>query len=215
MDSVLTIEGAGTGFHAQLRGSGACIVFLHGFAGDLHTWDGVWAELGESLPALRYDLRGFGRTPAGDDKPYSHADDLLAVVEGAGIEQADLVGVSMGGSIALNFALDHPGRVRNLVLVSPGLVAWEWSEEWLSRWRPLINLAVAGKLAEARRLWWQHPLFATTRDSEGGGGTAAGDQAFCGDPVDQGQPSAHAARRGAAISPRGAHPVNDRRAGPG
>ena len=168
MDRILTINVAGRGFHAQLRGAGAQTVFLHGFAGDLTTWDMLWAELGASLPALRYDLRGFGRTPGAAGQSYSHADDLLAVLDAVGIERADLVGVSMGGGIAVNFAIDHPGRVRKLVLISPGLVAWEWSEEWRRRWRPLVALARAGQLDEARRLWWQHPLFATTRDSLGG-----------------------------------------------
>ncbi len=168
MDRILTIAGAGTRFHGQLRGTDARTVFLHGFAGDLHTWDGLWENLGVSLPALRYDLRGFGRTPGGADETYSHADDLLAVLDGAGIERADLVGVSMGGGIALNFALDHPGRVGKVVLISPGLVAWEWSEDWRALWQPVVELARAARMDEARRLWWQHPLFATTRDSDGG-----------------------------------------------
>ncbi len=143
-------------------------VFLHGFAGDLHTWDAMWSEFGENLCALRYDLRGFGRSTGGGGEPYSHADDLLAVLDARQLEQVDLVGVSMGGGIALNFALDHPRRVRRLVLISPSLVAWEWSEQWQLMWRRLTACARAGQLDEARRLWWQHPLFASARASDAG-----------------------------------------------
>lgn len=168
MDRSLTIRAAAADFHARQCGDAPRAIFLHGFGGDLHTWDGVWSELAGALPALRYDLRGFGRSVSGQQAPFSHADDLLAILDAAGVERCELVGVSMGGSVALNFALDHPGRVRKLVLVSPGLVAWEWSADWQESWRPIVERARAGALDEARRLWWEHPLFATTRRSAAG-----------------------------------------------
>jgi pimeloyl-ACP methyl ester carboxylesterase len=168
LDKVCTIRIPGADLHAWQRGDTPRAIFLHGFGGDLHTWDGVWSEFGDALAALRYDLRGFGRSASLADVPFSHTDDLLAILGATGVEQCDLVGVSMGGSTALNFALDHPERVRNLVLVSPGLVGWEWSEDWQRLWRPIVARARAGQIDEARRLWWQHPLFATTRGSDGG-----------------------------------------------
>jgi pimeloyl-ACP methyl ester carboxylesterase len=45
------------------------------------------------------------------------------------------------------------------------LIAWEWSETWLQQWQPIQASARAGNLEEAKRLWWEHPLFATTRES--------------------------------------------------
>jgi pimeloyl-ACP methyl ester carboxylesterase len=120
-----------------------------------------------ALPALRYDQRGFGLSPA-PTGPYTHADDLLAIVDACGIERCDLVGVSQGGAVALNFALDHPQRVRRLVLISPAIIGWEWSAAWRKLWRPIVTHAREGRMADARQLWWQHPLFDTTR------GTAAG-----------------------------------------
>lgn len=162
------IKAAGIDFQAQQRGDRPSVVFLHGFGGDLHTWDGVWSALGDQLSMLRYDLRGFGRSAIQQDMSFNHADDLLAILDRLGIDRCDLVGVSMGGSIALNFALDHAERVRNLVLISPGLVAWEWSEAWRALWRAIVAHARSGDMDEARRLWWQHPLFATTRASTAG-----------------------------------------------
>jgi pimeloyl-ACP methyl ester carboxylesterase len=168
MEVDLAIRAAGVGFHARQRGEPPGSVFLHGFAGDLHTWDAVWAQLGDAFCALRYDLRGFGLSGPGNGEPYTHGEDLLAILDATGIDVVDLVGVSMGGGIALNFALDYPERVRNLVLISPALVAWEWSHQWRTLWQPIAEFARAGNVHEARRLWWQHPLFASTRESAAG-----------------------------------------------
>lgn len=176
----LTIEAAGVAFHARQRGDDPRLLFLHGFGGDLQTWDRLWAALPDSLSALRYDLRGFGRSKQGDEQPFSHADDLGALLDTLQLAQVDLVGVSMGGSIALDFALDHPQRVRRLVLISPGLVAWEWSPAWRALWRPIIAAARAGDMAGARRLWWHHPLFETTRNSDAGDELFAAIQRFPG-----------------------------------
>jgi len=140
-------------------------VFLHGLGDDLRTWDSVWEAMGDGLGALRYDLRGFGKTVC-SGVPFRHADDLLSLLDAAGIQCCDLVGVSEGGSVAINFTLDHPERVRSLILVSPGLGAWEWSQAWQELWQPIVTSARRGDLAEARRLWWEHPLFSTTRASD-------------------------------------------------
>ena len=166
--SAITIHAAGVDFHTQVRGSHPGAVFLHGLGGDLHTWDGVWNALGERLPAMRYDLRGFGRSVCRQQVLFKHADDLLSLLDASAIERCDLIGVSMGASIALNFTLDHPGRVRSLVLISPGLVGWEWSQMWRQLWDPILDHVRRGALDEARCLWWQHPLLSTTRNSDAG-----------------------------------------------
>jgi pimeloyl-ACP methyl ester carboxylesterase len=143
-------------------------VFVHGFDGDLSTWDGVWKELKGNLSALRYDLRGFGHSVPREHTQFTHADDLLELLDAAAIAQCDLVAVSLGGSIALNFAIDHSERVRNLILISPGLLAWEWSEGWLKLWQPIVEHARKGEIDDARRLWWRHPLFSSTRPGTSG-----------------------------------------------
>lgn len=167
-------------FHASQRGTAPGIVFLHGFSGDLHTWDSVWSLLDPHLEALRYDLRGFGLSCAAESGPFSHADDLGQLLDALGRDAVDLVGVSMGGAVALNFALDYPERVRRLVLISPALVAWEWSADWLALWRPIVERARAGDMDGARALWWQHPLFATTRASPGAAALAQSIQRYAG-----------------------------------
>lgn len=168
MDRTLTIDAAGMQFHAQQSGEQPRAIFLHGFGGDLHTWDAMWPTLENHLPSLRYDLRGFGRSIDPSASSFHHADDLLAIMDAINVEQCDLIGVSMGGAVALNFALSYPDRVRKLILISPGVVAWEWSEAWRKLWRAITSKAREGDMDSARELWWQHPLFATTRASEAG-----------------------------------------------
>lgn len=138
-------------------------IFIHGFGGDLSTWDLVWQTLPDSLHRLRYDLRGFGASTAEADAPFSHGQDLLNLLAALEIDRCDLVGVSLGGAVALNFALDAPDRVRRLILINPAIVAWEWSDAWLSLWRPIRARARAGDLKGAKELWWRHPLFESVR----------------------------------------------------
>lgn len=163
---------SGVDFNVQIRGSRPRAVFVHGSEGDLHTWDGVWDvlddNLGDSFSALRYDLRGYGASLCRQHTPFKHADDLLTILDATASDRCDLIGVSMGGGIALNFTLEHPARVRNLVLISPHLVGWEWSRPWLELWNRIIERARTGAMDDARRLWWEHPLFETTRSSAAG-----------------------------------------------
>lgn len=151
--------------NVEQRGTQPNTVFVHGFGGDLHSWDSIWPLLGDDLPTMRYDLRGFGQSPAPADEPFSHVEDLTALLDARGIDRVDLVGISMGGAISVGFALDHPKRVRSLVLISPGLMGWEWSEEWRQAWRAITIAARGGDMDRARQLWFEHPLFETTRAS--------------------------------------------------
>lgn len=145
---------------------GPSTIFLHGFGGDLRTWDRLWPLLPAGRGYIRYDLRDFGGSVAQDNSPFHHADDLMNLMDVMKIDQCDLVGVSMGGSIALNFTLSRPDRVRSLSLLSPGLTAWDWSDEWLALWGPIADAARAGDIPRARDLWLAHPLFALAQRND-------------------------------------------------
>ena len=98
------------------------VIFLHGFASSLHTWDDWAANLESDHRVIRYDLPGFGLTgadPSGDYTDARGIDILLALMDRLGVAHATLVGHSMGGRIAWTFAALHPERTDKLVLVSP------------------------------------------------------------------------------------------------
>ena len=98
------------------------VILLHGFGSSLHTWED-WAHgLEADHRVVRFDLPGFGLTGADPSGDYSDARSLavlLGLMDRLGIARAALVGSSMGGRIAWEFAAGHPDRVTRLVLVSP------------------------------------------------------------------------------------------------
>ncbi|MGE3692778.1 MAG: alpha/beta fold hydrolase [Novosphingobium sp.] len=152
----------------EARGESPALCFIHGMAGDRHDWQSLIAQLPPGLPLLTYDLRGFGDSTATEGVAFSHAADLLTLLDARGIERASLVGLSMGGGVALNFALSHPDRVERLVLISPAMVGWEWSDEWKAIWRGVAQAARAGDLPLARELWLAHPMFAAVLETPAG-----------------------------------------------
>jgi 3-oxoadipate enol-lactonase len=101
-------------------------VLVHAGICDSGMWDQQWRSLTGRRRVLRYDMRGYGRSPL-PPEPYSNARDLLDVMDAAGIEQAALVAVSMGGRVALEVALAEPARVTGLVAVGSGLPGHDWS----------------------------------------------------------------------------------------
>jgi pimeloyl-ACP methyl ester carboxylesterase len=96
--------------------SAPTVLFLHSGVSDRRAWYAVIERLGADVDAIAYDQRGHGGTKLGGH-PYRRVDDALAVLDGLGVERALLVGNSMGGGIALDLALLHPGRVSGLVLI--------------------------------------------------------------------------------------------------
>jgi len=171
-DSVRSIEVDGARLVVQSSGGDAAagpggahvpVVLLHGFGDDRRTWDYLAGELSRTRHVVRHDLRGFGESTEYGQVRFRHARDFLVVLNSLGIAQCDLVGVSMGGGIALNCALDFPECVRRLVLISPALVGWQWSDAWRSLWVRIREAAATGDIAQARELWWKHPVFSTTR----------------------------------------------------
>lgn len=145
------------------EGMGVPLMLVHGFGGSRHDWQPVVEALPSTLPLVTFDQRNFGQSTGDAGTAFSHAGDLLALMDALEIELADLCGMSLGGATVLNFALSYPQRVRRLILVSPLIVGWSWSDDWIERWKAIGRKARAGDLDAARELWWQHPLFAAAR----------------------------------------------------
>jgi pimeloyl-ACP methyl ester carboxylesterase len=89
-------------------------------------WDPQWETYSRAHRVLRYDQRGFGRSPL-EPGSFSRGRDLAELIERHGLESASLVGVSMGGRVALEVAVARPELVDALVLVGSGLPGHEWS----------------------------------------------------------------------------------------
>jgi 3-oxoadipate enol-lactonase len=109
-------------------GDGPPLVLLHPGVGDSRIWDRLRPELSVSYRVIRYDARGFGRSPA-PKVTFSLLADLITVFDHYGLDRAAIVGCSQGGGSALGLALEQPARVSALVLLCPGVPGYPWPEE--------------------------------------------------------------------------------------
>jgi 3-oxoadipate enol-lactonase len=112
------INGIDTRYVLSNEGGGPWLTFIHQLGGDLSVWDQLAGYFRDDFTVLRYDVRGHGAT-AVPEHPFSIADlshDLEALLDALDVPQTHLVGISMGGMIAQQFALDHPSRITTLTL---------------------------------------------------------------------------------------------------
>ena len=127
MEAMIPVHGGEV--WAEDRGSGEpALVLLHPGWGDSSIWDGVLARLPGGHRVIRYDRRGYGRSPA----PATHftdLGDLSAVLDRLEVRRAVLAGHSGGGGTAIGLALAEPGRVRSLVLAAPGVSDYPWPDD--------------------------------------------------------------------------------------
>jgi 2-succinyl-6-hydroxy-2,4-cyclohexadiene-1-carboxylate synthase len=153
--------------HVRVAGSGPPLVLLHGFTGSADAWGLLADRLAERFRVLAFDLPGHGASPAPEDPSRARlpqvADALIATLDRQDVGAACWLGYSLGGRLALQAALDHPARVRALVLegASPGIAD---SEE--RRARAAADAALADSierdgLAAFVERWLAQPLFAT------------------------------------------------------
>jgi pimeloyl-ACP methyl ester carboxylesterase len=117
--TMIKVDG-GTVWADDTGGDGPPLVLLHPGVGDSRIWDPVLPALAEKYRVIRYDARGFDRSPAPTVK-YSLLRDLVAVLDHYRVERTAIVGCSQGGGSALGLALEEPERVSALALLCPGI----------------------------------------------------------------------------------------------
>ncbi len=127
MDHV-TIRANGAAFHVARTGSGPPLLLLHGWPEFWLTWKPVMARLADRYTLIAPDLRGFGDSdkPHGPYGPDQHTDDMLALLDALGIDQAGVVGHDVGGAVMQPLARKAPERIAGLMLfdfVYPGIGA--------------------------------------------------------------------------------------------
>ena len=141
------------------EGTGAAVVFVHGWTLDLDTWNPQSAELSRSMRVVRIDRRGFGLS-SGRPSLADDVSDLQALLGHLQIDRATLVGMSQGARVALTFALRFPERVASLVLDGPP----NYSSDSKSGADEDLPLACYRELARKsgvdafRRVWRSHPF---------------------------------------------------------
>ncbi len=142
------------------RGTGdTVLVFIPGGQVDHRQWDAQVADLSDTYTTLRYDVRGFGRSgPTG--QPYSHHEDLRALLDARKHERVVLIGLSLGGRIAVDFCLEYPERVEALVLLGPGLSGYPWLPEQAEMFVEIGEAVARDDALRAAELWLETPYIA-------------------------------------------------------
>ena len=146
------IAANGVQLYAEQAGQGDDVVFISGLADEGACWADQVAGLGDRWRITTFDNRGVGQseTPAGEYRITSFAQDTAALMDALGIERAHVVGSSMGGAIAQELALAHPGKVRSLVLngtycrgdhfFREVIRSWQWAARKSDNLRDFLNV---------------------------------------------------------------------------
>jgi 3-oxoadipate enol-lactonase len=114
-------------------GSGATtVVLIHDGIAHSVVWDAVWPAFCGKFHTVRYDRRGYGKSPAAT-APYYETDDLAALLRRVKAGSAVLVGSSHGGELSIDFTLAHPQLVQQLVLVGAVVSGMPYSDHFLMR----------------------------------------------------------------------------------
>lgn len=101
----------------ETAGEGVPLVMIHAGVADSRQWNNEFAFFIRDYQVVRYDMRGYGKSEPVDGE-FNHLDDLVTILSTLGIhEPVVIMGCSMGGGLAMDFALTHPSRVRALIMV--------------------------------------------------------------------------------------------------
>jgi len=128
MTSPFEIDFDGALIRGEADGFGIPVVFLHSGVTDRRMWDEQMRQLAvEGYHVISYDRRGYGQTETAD-VPFNHLVDLETVLDRLSVHAAIFVGASMGGGLAIDFALEHPNRTIALVLMGTAVTGAEGYE---------------------------------------------------------------------------------------
>lgn len=128
MSTPFEIAFDGALIRGESDGFGLPVVFLHAGVADRRMWAGQMQLLAEEgYHVISYDRRGYGETTT-EDVPFNHLIDLETVLDQLSVHAAIFVGSSMGGALAVDFALEHPERTVALVLMGTAITGAEGYE---------------------------------------------------------------------------------------
>ena len=137
------------------RAGSPAVLMIQGLGADKHGWDMQRIPLAFSYRVIALDNRGAGRS----DKPFGHysleqmADDAIAVLDAAGVEQAHIVGASMGGAISQMIGLKYPERVISLTLACTACRNHPWRKELLHGWATAATEKGIGSMTKEAARW--------------------------------------------------------------
>jgi pimeloyl-ACP methyl ester carboxylesterase len=146
--------------YVEQAGSGSPVVLIHEGIADSRMWEPQWRPYSERFRVVRLDLRGFGQSPPAVGT-FSLSGDVVQLLDELDLGPATLVGVSLGGAVAMETTIARPDLVSRLVVVAPGLRGFEMSDETKAGWDEEEAALERGDVDEAvevnMRMWVDGP----------------------------------------------------------
>lgn len=126
----------------KLDGNGKTLVFIHGLSDNLLYWEFLANNLKHDYQILRVDLRGHGESELGNEEITigTYSNDLNNILEELNISEVNLIGFSLGGAVALDFAIKYPQKVDSIVLMSSFYKVDDELRSTLNQFKNSLNL---------------------------------------------------------------------------
>ena len=144
----------------EVAGEGEALLLIHGGLADRTMWDDQLGAFSERYRTIRFDMRGFGESTMSPG-PFALHEDVRAVLAALGETQAHVLGLSLGGRVAIDFALTYPEMVRTLILAGSALGGYTFSESTMRQIDEADEALDAGDIPRGveleLRLWIDGP----------------------------------------------------------
>ncbi|MFS8159401.1 MAG: alpha/beta fold hydrolase [Candidatus Roizmanbacteria bacterium] len=157
----MTIEGSQ--IYYESSGKGEPLIFIHADTLDLRQWKRQVDYFSNHYKVIAFDIRGFGKSDIPHSKEYSFAGDLHYLMNELRVNKAHIVGLSLGGAIAIDFALIHPDMLLSLTLADSGIEGDTFAQRFLDEISKIIIVAKEGDLDLARRKWLNLDILSFSR----------------------------------------------------
>jgi len=150
----------GTRLYYETAGNGFPLVLIHGGLMDRRMWDGQIEPFSRDYRVIRYDVRGYDRSDK-PREPFSHVEDLHQLLKFLKVDKAHILGLSMGGQIAIDFALEHPGMTASLIPAASAMTGFPYkdAEGLESQYEAVFAAAREGNMDRAVELTLRLPFF--------------------------------------------------------
>ena len=162
-----TAQVNGTSIYYETKGRGFPLVLISGGGIlDRRGWDQQFETFSKHYRVIRYDVRGIGKSarPAG---PFSHSKDLYALLTFLKVKRAHVMGLSVGGAIVIDFAIEYPGVVDRLILAAPGLSSDAKSEANLQSLTAIAGLVKTNGIEHLIQLTLDTPFVLSKHNTAG------------------------------------------------
>jgi 2-succinyl-6-hydroxy-2,4-cyclohexadiene-1-carboxylate synthase len=159
-------------YHIETEGDGTPVLLLHGFTGDSSTWKSILPFL-KGCKTIAVDLLGHGRTDSPADpgryRIEKAVEDIKSLLDSLKVEKINLLGYSMGGRLAIAFAVTYPSRVSSLILESssPGLKTEQERKQRAENDDRLAERILTEGMPAFVDYWESIPLFTTQKSLPG------------------------------------------------